>query len=305
MPALHWHMRCVWPFAFVALAACAGDDGITGPANPDDVDGDGIPNAVDLCPRKQDPAQHDEDGDLIGDVCDNCPASPNADQADLSETLERQFPDGVGDACDRRPKVADDTIARFFPFAAAAEANAFRGTGWTIANDRASGTTARWESVSPEQGDGITLQARIAKLAWTATAASFTVAVDGDGVSSGFSCSIVHAGATDALVIREIGGAVNTAPVGPFLPGDQLVLSVTRAYTHLASGKAACFLGVNGAAELRIDVSTVDDLAIGSYALIADAAAVELSAALVMTTPFACDTPVAGPSIGCPTPPPP
>lgn len=93
--------------------------------------------------------------------------------------------------------------------------------------------------------------------------------------------------------------------VGPFLATDQLVLSVARAYTQLASGKVACFLSVNGAAELRIDVTTTDDLAIGSYALRTDAAAVELSAALVMTTPFACDTPVAGPSFGCPTPPPP
>ncbi len=295
-------MRCVWSLAVVAAAACSGDDGFQGPANPDDVDGDGILNEADLCPTTQDPTQHDEDADRIGDACDNCPASSNADQADTTELGERQFPDGVGDACDRRPKIADDTIARFFPFAAATEANAFRGTGWTIANDRASATTAQWTSKTGEEGDGITLQARIAKLAWTADDAVFTLAVDGDGVSSGFTCSLVHALSGDTLQVREIGGAINSAPVGPFLAGDQLVLSVTRAFTQLATGKAACFLGVNGAAELRIDIATIDDLAIGSYAIATSAAAVELSAALVMTTPFACDTPVAGPSIGCPTP---
>ncbi|CAN5922881.1 hypothetical protein BH11MYX3_BH11MYX3_13490 [soil metagenome] len=298
-------MRCVWVVAVFVCAACGCGDGIQGPANPDDVDGDGILNEVDLCPMKQDPTQHDEDADRIGDACDNCPAVPNADQADTTELGERQFPDGVGDACDRRPKIADDTIARFFPFAAATEANAFRGAGWTIANDRASATTAQWTSKSPEHGDGITLQAHIATLAWTAAHAVFSVVVDGDGVSSGFTCSIVHADSGDTLQVAEIGGAMNTAPVSPFLPTDRIVLSVTRAYTHLATGHAACFLGVNGAAELRIDIATIDDLAIGSYALITDAAAVELSAALVMTTPFACDTPVAGPSLGCPTPPPP
>ncbi len=297
-------MRCVWSLVLVSVAAC-GDDGFESTVDPDDLDGDGILNDADLCPMYQDPLQHDEDADVIGDVCDNCPASANADQADTTELAEHQFPDGVGDACDRRPKVADDTIARFFPFASATEANAFMGSGWTIANDRATGTNARWMSKDSEQGDGITLQARIAKLAWVADDAAITVVVDGDGITSGFTCSVVHALTGDLLEIREIGGATNTAAVGPFLPSDQLVLSVTRAYTHLATGKAACFLSVNGAAELRIDVPTIDDLAIGTYTLATSEAAIELSAALVMTTPFACDTPVAGPSVGCPTTPPP
>ncbi len=286
--------------ALVACAACTGDDGIQGPADPNDVDGDGIPNAADLCPNKQDPTQHDEDADRVGDACDNCPASPNANQADTTELGERQFPDGVGDACDRRPKIADDTIAKFFPFADPAEAAAFTGTGWTIANDRATGTTARWFSKRNEPGDGITMQARIGKLAWTMPDASVSVVVDGDGVTAGFTCTIVHAPTGDTLEIQEIGGAVNTMRVGPFFADDKLVLSVTRAYTHLATGTAACFLGVNGGLERRIDVSTVDDLAIGTYAVATTDAEVEIDAALVMTTPFACDTPFTGSSLACP-----
>lgn len=39
-------------------------------ATPDDVDGDGVPNVVDLCPTDHDPAQEDVDSDGAGDVCD-------------------------------------------------------------------------------------------------------------------------------------------------------------------------------------------------------------------------------------------
>ncbi len=285
--------------ALLLGAACGGDDGIAGPVDPNDLDLDGIPNAVDLCPHDQDPAQHDEDGDRIGDACDNCPATTNADQADTSETFERQFPDGVGDVCDRRPTVADDTIARFFPFANPAEANAFTGSGWTIAADRATGNTARWVSKTAAQGDGITFQLHVANLAWIADGA-VSVAVDGDGIASGFVCSLVHAGADTTLVIAEIGGATTSIVVAPFQPTDPIVLSVTRAYTHLAVGKAACFVSIGGGPEKRIDITTIDDLAIGSYAMATTAADVALSSALVMTTPFACDTPVAGPGVACP-----
>lgn len=288
------------PLALLACAACA-DDEPDGPLDPNDTDADGIPNAVDLCPNRQDPAQHDEDADRIGDACDNCPATPNPNQADLTETMERQFPDGVGDACDRRPKIADDTIVRFFPFAAPAEAGSFTGTGWTIANDRASATTARWVSRRSEPGDGITMQVHVGKLEWPEPTGEISVAIDGDGVSSGFSCRIVHDAAGDTLELHEINGATSMAAVGPFMPTDRLVLSVSRAYTQLATGHAGCFLAVNGGMELRIDLVTIDDFAIGSYAFAASDAAVEIDAALVMTTPFACDTPfTGGAKLGCP-----
>lgn len=45
--------------------------------DPDDKDGDGVPNSSDNCPYDADPDQHDGDSDGIGDVCDPCPASPN------------------------------------------------------------------------------------------------------------------------------------------------------------------------------------------------------------------------------------
>ncbi len=288
------------PLALLACTACA-DDTPGEPIDPNDIDADGIPNTVDLCPKKQDPAQHDEDRDGVGDVCDNCPATPNPDQIDLSETLERQFPDAVGDACDRRPKLADDTIARFFPFADASEASAFSGTGWTLANDQVRGTAARWISRRSEAGDGISMQVHVSQLAWPQPAGELSLAVDGNGVDSGFVCRIVHSASDDVLEIYEIGGARSTAPVGPFAPTDRLVLTLSRAYTQLATGHAGCFLSVNGGMELRIDIPTIDDLAIGSYAFATADADVAIDAALVMTTPFACDTPLtSGANLACP-----
>lgn len=38
-----------------------------------DADGDGIPDALDLCPRHPDAGQRDSDLDGIGDACDTCP----------------------------------------------------------------------------------------------------------------------------------------------------------------------------------------------------------------------------------------
>jgi hypothetical protein len=58
-----------------------------------DSDGDGIPDAQDLCPHD---AANDADGDgHCGDV-DNCPNTPNPDQTDSNGN-------GIGDACDSSP----------------------------------------------------------------------------------------------------------------------------------------------------------------------------------------------------------
>ncbi len=288
--------------ALVACAACAGDDGMQTPVDPADVDGDGILNEADLCPNRRDPVQHDDDGDGVGDVCDNCPATPNPDQRDLTEVNAelQQFPDGVGDACDRRPTLSDDTIARFFPFADPAEQSAFTGSGWTIGSDRASGTNARWVVKKTEIGDGLTLQAKISKLAWTGTEGAVTVAVNGNGVTGGFTCSIVHALGADQLVLTELGAGTTSTTVAPFAANARVVLTVTRIYSQLETGKAACFLSIDGAAEKRIDLVTADDNPIGIYAFATEMAEVDVEAATVMTTPFACDTPFTGGPLACP-----
>ncbi|MFW5966196.1 MAG: hypothetical protein ACOCV2_01705, partial [Persicimonas sp.] len=47
------------------------------PFDPDDRDGDGIPNDEDNCPSESNPDQEDADDDGIGDACDPCPDYPN------------------------------------------------------------------------------------------------------------------------------------------------------------------------------------------------------------------------------------
>jgi len=83
-------------FKVVAL----GSDGLEGPVDCRDGDGDGVVDTVDVCPGAPDPGQADTDGDGPGNACDNCPAVANPSQAD-------QDGDGTGDACDACP--ADGT----------------------------------------------------------------------------------------------------------------------------------------------------------------------------------------------------
>ena len=110
-----------------------GHAGLSGVPTDTDYDGDGVPDATDLCPRVFDPprivaTQDDVDGDHVGDACDPCPLTPgttcpdagpddvdgdrvpnamddcptryNPDQADADH-------DGHGDLCDRCPMVAN------------------------------------------------------------------------------------------------------------------------------------------------------------------------------------------------------
>ena len=285
----------------LVLGGCAGDDGGGPPVDPNDVDGDGIPNESDVCPNRQDPAQHDDDADSVGDACDNCPAAPNLDQADTSERRASppQFPDGVGDACDRRQTQADDRLARFFPFADPAEANSFTGSGFTVAGDKLAGTTGRWQVKRGEQGDGLSVQAKITHLVWPQAEGRFELHSDGDGINSGFTCAIVHDGLTDTLVLSEIGGATTSKSLGQLTPTSTFVMTLSRAFSQLQTGTAGCFFSVDGNAELRIDLTTTDDSPIGSYGLAATNAEVELPSLTIFTTPFACDTPFRGP-LACP-----
>ncbi len=48
----------------------APDGGSDGGGPNDDDDGDGVPNAIDNCPKVANPDQANDDGDAFGDACD-------------------------------------------------------------------------------------------------------------------------------------------------------------------------------------------------------------------------------------------
>ena len=48
-----------------------------------DSDGDGLDDAIDLCPNVWDPIQSDHDGDRVGDACDPCPLWQKAPTASI------------------------------------------------------------------------------------------------------------------------------------------------------------------------------------------------------------------------------
>jgi len=285
----------------LALASCT-DDPAGIPVDPADLDGDGVPNETDGCPRTRDPAQHDEDADGIGDACDNCPAWANPRQEDTTELAARLFADGVGDACDRRSTVNDDKLAAFHAFATPAEAADWVGAGWTIADDRTTGTEATWRAVASARGDGLTLQIHIASLGWPSTQGEFSVALDGDGVTSGMSCALVRSADTTELVVSQPGGSRASIPV-TMTEGARFVLTITRAFTLMPTGTVACFLRVADGPEQQVDIPTLDDLAIGTFGMSTRAAEVAITSATVYTTPFACDMRSGGTRPACPRPP--
>ncbi len=96
-----------WWALLVAVAACDRAFGLE-PTElaldaVADSDGDGIPDAVDNCPRIGNPAQGDLDGDGVGDACDDCPLVHDPLQADVDG-------DRIGDLCDPHPTVGTDCL---------------------------------------------------------------------------------------------------------------------------------------------------------------------------------------------------
>lgn len=103
-----------------ALLVLGGCNAILGldPTSARQGDGGGAADAAsdDATPGPDAPTcadAFDEDGDGAHDACDNCPNFANADQADTDNINNH---DGVGDACDVRPKVLGDVLVRFDGF---------------------------------------------------------------------------------------------------------------------------------------------------------------------------------------------
>jgi len=78
--------------AWTGVAVDAGVDAVQPDGPPEDLDADGVANAVDNCPGHGNSEQWNEDGDTTGDACDACPH-----QFDDGDDFDD---DGVGTGCD-------------------------------------------------------------------------------------------------------------------------------------------------------------------------------------------------------------
>ena len=282
------------------LAAC-DDSPAAPPVDPDDIDGDGVPNAQDLCPGVADLAQHDEDGDGVGDLCDVCPTVADPQQSDRGELDGISFDDGVGDACDPRPSTGGDRIGALHTFATDTTP-AWLGAGWTISGDRVraagSTTTARWLHMRPVTGDAVTARLAVESVAWAGAAASggsLRVALDGDGLESARSCTLFgdrDGDGNDELEARELGGAVAMRELGGAVTGPFTLIAQRGVDRRAGTGVVHCRLVLPAGPDEPVSatIPTSDDTTTGQYVIAATDAEVVATSLVVYASPLACPT---------------
>jgi len=280
-------------FLYVAVGvACSSDASLPDgrPVDPDDLDGDGIPNAADNCPLARNVGQHDEDGDRFGDSCDDCPVLAQSVQSDVGEINALQFGDGIGDACDPRPSRDGDVVADLHPFPDDTNLGAWSGDGWTIAGDAAHASgAARWQHRQQALGDGLYVQARIPAIVWQAADAHVDVVVDGDGIELGLVCSVARdrdGDGNDELEARENAATPVTRSLGAAVTGA-LVITAWRTIDRNRIGRLFCRVEHAGG-ELELQLPTSEPFGLGTYALASAGALTDVSSVIVYTFPMAC-----------------
>ena len=274
----------------MSVAACGGDgNAVPDAADPNDVDGDGVANAADNCAMSSNVDQHDEDGDAIGDACDNCPTAANPTQADTTELAVQAFEDGVGDACDVRPGLSGDKVGGLYTWATIEQAAAWNGSGWVIDGDELRTTgDARWAARRGEQGDGLIVVARLTALNLAATTAggSLTIAIDGDGMNAGASCTLrANNGGGVEVVASEVGGAMTVESVTLSATEPQTLVAWRR-LTITANQIACRFLrGDTDSSPDEAVAPLTDDVITGAYAIATTGATANVSSVIVYTSP--------------------
>jgi hypothetical protein len=273
---------------------CACDGGPAAPPiDPDDVDGDGIPNAQDACPDVADPTQHDEDGDGFGDACDVCPTVSDPEQLDRGELDGIAFDDGVGDACDPRPSTGGDRISALYTFAADSP-SAWTGAGWSIAGDRARASgAARWLGTRAASGDAVTARLALESVAWAAAGGAVSVALDGDGVGSARACALVadrNGDGSDELEARELGGAVAVRELAAGAAGPLTLIVQRGVDRRTGAGVVHCLVVLPDRPDepITATIPTSDDTTTGQYVIAAADAETVVTSLVVYASPLAC-----------------
>jgi hypothetical protein len=266
------HLACL------VLACCSDVDPlIIPPLDPNDVDADGVPNDVDLCPETYDAFQHDEDGDTFGDTCDVCPATPDPAQSDGGEIGSFGFGDGIGDACDPRVARDGDVLNHFDSFAT--ESARWKGEGWVITADVARTLgEARFESKEKLQGDGLYAEIEVDILTWHGPG-HVDVTVNGDGVTAGVSCGVVHGPEGDEVVAREVDGLTRSAPIGS--TDTHLTMTAWRVIDR--DRNVTFFCRVAG---VELEMPLGNEIPAGTYGFGSSGAITDVSSIVVYTFPI-------------------
>ena len=130
------------------------------PAGAPDADGDGVCDAIDLCPAVPDPAQLDSDADGAGDACDPCPADPtNAprcgapltpmDAVFAAMATARSLPEGAF----ARPHLRAALLAKLAAIRHMASAGAFAGAAAALQEDVLAKTDGCTLGQAPDAND--------------------------------------------------------------------------------------------------------------------------------------------------------
>jgi hypothetical protein len=166
------------------------------------------------------PVGHDEDGDGIDDACDVCPHVADADQLDGDG-------DRVGDACDPDPVTPRQHIVLFDPFTQPTAAWVYY-LGTSVSNDvlhvPGAGGAAGARLVAPPAVDTYAISARIVTVGTDPAGQDINIQVGPVGVPGAYYCELFQQGGTlhfaatytlDDMTYMHLGGMTMPTLLAP------------------------------------------------------------------------------------------